>query len=85
MNSLVKNLCVCEACGVYFNIVNYMVAWTLLGPMFTLHATVLHSEIERSAHNGFVCFMWFPERLFSYTERFFFYNLSRVCLLLGTN
>ena len=57
---------VCKACGVYFNIVNYMVSRTLLGPMFTLHTAVVHSEIKRSAYNGFVCFMLFPERLFSY-------------------
>jgi hypothetical protein len=58
---------VCKDCGVYFNIVNYMVSWALLRAVFTLHTTVVHSEIKRFAHNGFVCFMCFQERLFSYT------------------
>jgi hypothetical protein len=63
---------VCKACGIYFNVVNYMVYWTLLGPMFTLHTTVVPSEIKRSAHNGFGYFMWFPETLFSNTPLIFF-------------
>ena len=58
---------VCKACCVYFIIVNYTLSWTVLGPVCTLHNTFVRSDIKRSAHNGFVCFMWSPERLFSYT------------------
>jgi hypothetical protein len=74
-----------KACGVYFNIPKDMVSWTLLGLVLTLRNTVVHSEIQRSAQNGFVYFVLFSYRLSSYTALIVFNNLSRLCLLRGTN
>ena len=94
MNSLVKTcicvcVCVCVCVKLVVFILILLTTWSP-GPFRAqcLHCTphsFVHSEIKRSIHNGFVCFMWFPERLFSYTTLIFFCNLSRVCLLRSTN